>query len=207
VKITNSDRRTANIGRETPSSHLIDDYVLKRIDFRSRQLAIKFRLPDDRRDDLAQEMVVELLKAADRFAPNGSATWHTYACRVLDLAVKKLAQAECRMRQREAGRPMGLSQTPDGGPSAVNNPAYEGEDELAQLELRLDIEVVLERMPQRLRQACRLLMHLSPTEAAEAMGIHRNSIYRLIAQARAYFMEPKLGFCNSSAADSASVRM
>lgn len=189
------------------TSHLIDDYVLKRIDFRARQLAIKFRLPDDRRDDLAQEMVVELLKAANRFDPDGSATWHTYASRVLDLAVKKLAQAECRMRQREAGRPMGFSQAPDGSPSAVNNPAHEGEDELAQLELKLDIDVVLARMPERLRQACRLLMHLSPTEAAEAMGIHRNSIYRLIAQARAYFMEPRLGFCDSSAADLAPGRM
>jgi RNA polymerase sigma factor (sigma-70 family) len=189
------------------TSHLIDDYVLKRIDFRARQLAIKFRLPDDRRDDLAQEMVVELLKAADRFDPDGSATWHTYACRVLDLAVKKLAQAECRMRQREAGRPIRLSDSGEGAPSAINNPAHEGEDELAQLELKLDIDVVLERMPTRLQKVCRLLMRLSPTEAAEAMGIHRNSIYRLIAQARAYFMEPSLGFCDSSAADSASVRM
>ena len=189
------------------TSYLIDDYVLKRIDFRARQLAIKFRLPDDRRDDLAQEMVVELLKAADRFDPDESATWHTYACRVLDLAVKKLAQAECRMRQREAGRPIRLSDSGEGAPSAINNPAHEGEDDLIQLELRMDTEVVLERMPTRLQKVCRLLMRLSPTEAAEAMGIHRNSIYRLIAQARSYFMEPSLGFCDSSAADSASVRM
>jgi RNA polymerase sigma factor (sigma-70 family) len=190
-----------------PQNNVVDDYVLKRIDFRAQQLAIKFRLPDDRRDDLAQEMVVELLKAADRFDPDRSASWHTYACRVLDLAVKKLAQAECRMRQREAGKPMGFSEAPDGCPPAVDDPAHEGEDDLAKLELKLDIDVVLARMPRRLRQACRLLMHLSPTEAAKAMGIHRNSIYRLIAQARGYFMDPRLGFCDSGAADSASVRM
>ena len=190
-----------------PQNNVVDDYVLKRIDFRAQQLAIKFRLPDDRRDDLAQEMVVELLKAADRFNPDRSASWHTYACRVLDLAVKKLAQAECRMRQREAGKPMGFSEAPDGCPPAVDDPAHEGEDDLAKLELKLDIDVVLARMPQRLRQTCTLLMHQSPTEAAKAMGIHRNSIYRRIAQARAYFMDPKLGFCDSSAADSASVRM
>jgi RNA polymerase sigma-70 factor (ECF subfamily) len=207
VKITTSDRRAACVGRETFSSHPIDDYVLKRIDFRARQLAIKFRLSDDRRDDLAQAMIVELLKAATRFDPDGSATWHTYACRSLDLAVKKLTQTECRMRQREAGRPMGYSQSPDGCSSAVNNPAHVVEDGLAQLELKMDVDVVLARMPQRLRQVCRLLMELSPTEAAKALGIHRNSIYRLIAQVRAYFMDPKLGFCESSAADSAAVRM
>ena len=192
---------------EPDTSHLIDDYVMDRINFRSRQLAIKLRLPDDRRDDLAQAMVYELLKAATRFDPDGSATWHTYACRSLDLAVKKLTQTECRMRQREAGRPMGYSQSPDGCSSAVNNPAHVVEDGLAQLELKMDVEVVLERMPTRLQKVCRLLMELSPTEAARALGIHRNSIYRLIAQVRAYFMDPRMGFCESSAADSAAVRM
>lgn len=191
----------------TDNAHLIDDYVLERIDFRARRLAIKFRLPDDRREDFAQEMVVELLKAADRFDPAGFASWRTYACRVLDLAVKKLAQAECRMRQRESGRPVSFAQAPDGCPSAVNNPFSEGEDDIAQLELEMDMEVVLARMPARLRTVCELLMHLSPREAAKEMGIHRNSIYRLIAKARAHFMEPKLGFSDSSAADSPFVRM
>ncbi len=191
----------------TDNAHLIDDYVLERIDFRARRLAIKLRLSDDRRDDLQQEMVVELLKAADRFDPDGSASWHTYACRVLDLAVKKLAQNECRMRQREAGRPMGFSESPDGYPSAVNNPAHEGEDDLAQLELRLDIEHVLSEMPERLREVCELLKHLSPTEAAEEMGIHRNSIYRLIAKARKYFKAAGLGFSQNSAADPSPARM
>ena len=192
---------------ELDTTHLIDDYILKRISFRSRQLAIKFRMPDDRRDDLEQAMVVELLKAAKRFDPRGSAAWHTYACRSLDLAVKKLAQTECRRRLREAGRPMGCSRSPDGCSSAVNNPAHAVEDGLAQLELKMDVEVVLEHMPTRLRRVCRLLMEMSPTEAAKALGIHRNSIYRLIAQVRAYFMDPRLGFCESSAADSAAVRM
>ncbi|MEX0641134.1 MAG: sigma-70 family RNA polymerase sigma factor [Pirellulales bacterium] len=212
-------RRAASIGRKTTPSHpqqnvakltpdeLIDDYVLKRIEFRAKQLAIQFRLSDDRRDDLQQEMVVELLKASARFDQTGSASWHTYACRVLDLSVKKLIQIECRMRQREAGRPMGFSKSPDGCPSAVNNPAHEGEDELAQLEMKLDIDLVMSRMPARLRQVCELLKKHSPTEAAEVMGIHRNSIYRLIAQAREYFEKIGLGFEENSAADSACVRM
>ncbi len=196
-----------SVHNQTSSFHLIDDYVLERIAFRARQLAIKFRLPDDRRDDFSQEMVVEVLKAAKRFDPDGSATWHTYASRVLALACKKLAQKECRRIQRESGRPIGLSDSGDGAPSAINNPAHEGEDDLLQLELRLDIEVVLERMPKRLQKVCRLLMDLSPTEAAEELGIHRNSIYRLIAKARTYFSDPGLGFVDLGAADSASVRM
>ncbi len=208
MKITTSDRRAACIGRETLSSHPIDNYILERIDFRVRRLAIRFRLPDDRRDDLAQEMTHELLKAATRFDPDGSAAWHTYACRVLDLAVKKLIQSECRTRKREAGELVRFSESPDGYPSAANCVALAVDDpSLIQLDLRMDVEVVLARMPERLRRVCWLLMELSPTEAAEALGIHRNSIYRLIAQIRAYFMNPRMGFFESSAADSAVVRM
>jgi len=193
---------------QTLSSHPIDDYVLKRIEFRARQLAIRYRLPDDRRNDLAQDMAVELQKASRRFDPNGRASWHTYACRVLDLAAKKFMQEECRRRKREAGGLVSLSESPDGYPSAANCVALAVDDpSLIQFELRMDVEVVLARMPERLRRVCLLLMDLSPTEAAKALGIHRNSIYRLIAQIRAYFMDPKLGFCEPSAADSAVVRM
>jgi RNA polymerase sigma factor (sigma-70 family) len=207
VKNTNTHRRAASNGCETHPSHLLDDYVLNRIAFRTRRLAITFRLSDDRRDDFFQDMVVEVLKAAERFDPDGSASWHTYASRVIDLAVKKLTQNECRRIQRESGRPIGLSDSGDGAPSAVNNPAHEGEDDLRQLELHLDIEVVLNEMPSRLQKVCRLLQRLSPAEAAEELGIHRNSIYRLIAKARTYFTDPKFGFVDLGAADSASVRM
>ncbi|HED53876.1 MAG TPA: sigma-70 family RNA polymerase sigma factor [Phycisphaerales bacterium] len=194
--------------RHSDTSHLIDNYVLERIDFRARRLAIRFRLPDDRRDDLAQEMTHELLKAATRFDPDGSAAWHTYACRVLDLAVKKLIQSECRTRKREAGGLVRFSESPDGCSSAANCLAMAVDDpSLIQFELRMDVEMVLARMPERLRRVCLLLMELTPAEAAEALGIHRNSIYRLIAQIRAYFMDPRMGFCESSAADSAVVRM
>ena len=189
----------------TDKPHLIDDYVLKRIDFKARQLAIKFQLPDDRRDELAQEMVVELLNAADRFDHNGTAIWHTYASRVLDLTVIKLIQNDSRARQRQGSAPMSLSHTLNGG---LSNADFSAPDVgLARLELKLDVEVVLARMPRRLRKVCVLLMQLSPAEAARSLGIHRNSIYRIIAQIREHFMQPEFGFADFSAANFPAVRV
>jgi len=216
---TTSHRRAAQQGRETTSSSLsrqaekqlieerLDDYVMERVCFRAWSLADKFNLDVHRQDDFEQDMIVELLKAHRRYDPDGPASWHTYACRVLDLAVKKLTQRECRRIERESGRPIGLTDSPDGCPSAVNNPAYEGTDELELAEMRMDISVVFERMPERLRMACELLTTNTPTETAELMGIHRNSIYRLIAKAREYFEAAGLGFPEGGAADSARVRM
>jgi DNA-directed RNA polymerase specialized sigma24 family protein len=191
-----------NVHNQSLNSNLIDDYVLARIDFRVRQLAGKFNLDENRQADCRQDMVVDLLNAAERFDP-AKAKWHTFACRVLDIAVMRFTQLECRRRQREAGRPMGFSQAPDGCPSAVNNPAHEGHDDIAELELRLDVSQVMDRMPQRLRDAAEALKFLSPPEA---LGIHRNSIYRLIAEIRAYFEQAGLGL-EISAADSACLRM
>jgi len=191
---------------QTHTSDLIDDYVLARIDFRVRQLAGKFNLDENRQDDCRQDMVVDLLNAAERFDP-AKAKWHTFACRVLDIAVMRFTQLECRRRQREGGRPMGFSQAPDGCPAAVNNPAHEGHDDIAELELRLDVSLVLARMPQRLQDAAEALKFLSPPEAAKVLGIHRNSIYRLIAEIRAYFEQAGLGLSEFGAADSASQRM
>ena len=54
---------------------------LKRGDNTKRRTVIRLHLGDERRDDFFQEMVVQLLQAAKRFAPAGSATWHTFASR------------------------------------------------------------------------------------------------------------------------------
>jgi len=191
----------------TDSSNLLDDYVLERVRFQARRLAARFGLPDDRREDFEQDLIVELLKAAGRFDPAGGAAWHTYACRVLDLAIKKLSQLECRRRRREAGRPLRFTESPDGCPSAVNNPAHEAQDDIIALETKLDIEQVLAAMPPRLRAVCELLKTHTPAEAAAVVGIHRSSIYRTIAQVRARFEKAGLGFSRNGAADPRSARM
>ena len=196
-----------NVHNQTHNTNLIDSYVLARIDYRVGRLATRFSLDESRQDDFRQDMVVELLNAAGRFKP-AMAQWHTFACRVLDLAVKKLTQMECRLRQREAGRPvMGFSEETDDCPAAVNEPADLGHDDIAQLEIQIDVSQVLSRMPQRLRDAAEMLKSLSPSEAANALGIHRNSIYRLIVEIRAYFEKAGLGVTEISAANSAALRM
>ena len=173
---------------QTRNETFIDDYVLARIEFRAKQLAIKLRLTDDQRDDFAQDMVVEVLKAAERFNPEGGASWHTYASRTLDLAEKKLIQAEIRRRHRESGRPASDAEW-----------CVVGEQE--QIELEMDLELVLSRMPERLATACRLLRHLSPSATAAELGIHRSSIYRLIKEARPFFEKAGLDLMRISAAD------
>ena len=98
-------RRGAVSGSETLSSDpqhrtvdpqaddLLDHFVLDRIGYRARRLAVQFNLDDGRQDDLRQDMVAEVLRAATRFDPTRT-TWHTFACRVLDRLVKHIARAE-----------------------------------------------------------------------------------------------------------------
>jgi len=200
---------TTTTAASTPSSvhnkDLLDHFVLDRIGYRARRLAVQFNLDDGRQDDLRQDMVAEVLRAATRFDPTRT-TWHTFACRVLDRLVKHIARAESLRRVREAD---GLPHDPCSaeGVPAVLAAMVDPRDDLADLELRLDVDHVLASMPPRLRQACELLREYSPPEVARMMGIHRNSIYRLVARARRYFEEAGLGPSEISAANAALSQM
>ena len=170
------------------NKHLLDDFVLTRVDYWARKLARRFRLSDDERDDCRHSMVLELLQAAQRFDP-AKATWHTFACRVLDLFARHLRREE---GNRLARRPGPSPKAPEEGSGSALDAIVDEHDDIGDVERRLDVEQVMAAMSPRVRKACQLLKHLSPPEAAQAMGIHRSSIYRLMASARRCFEEAGL---------------
>ena len=74
-----------------------------------------------------------------------------------------------------------------------NDPGKGERDELALRDLHLDLTAAMDAMPERLRRTCVPLMEFSPAEAAKRLGIHCNSIYRIIADIREYLQEAGLG--------------
>jgi hypothetical protein len=198
--ITTQNRRgTAKCFDTTPlSSHpspllpeeLFDVYIVKRITYQANQLAKHLGLDDDRRDDIEQDMRLELLQAKARF--NRARTqWHTFASRVLDLYVKHFIRDEMLQRKHE---PCPLPDDECSCDSDEGDSHVEYREEFAftenfdEVALRVDTEEMLSQLPSKLREACELLMFLSPPEAARVLGIHRNSIYRIIANIRMHFL-------------------
>lgn len=66
----------------------------------------------------------------------------------------------------------------------------------AAVDLRLDIETVLQRLPAKDRLICRLLLTLSPTEIESRAGIARSTLYNRLQHIRAPFEAAELkNFC------------
>jgi RNA polymerase sigma factor (sigma-70 family) len=165
---------------------LLDDFVLNRIDFRARKLVRTLKLPDADLKDVRQDMTVEVLEAAEHFDP-AKARWHTFVCRVLNLFAKRYSRDE-EVRRRFEEEP------PECVEEGIDDPFEEILDEIdpiAEAEMDMDVEHVLSQMSPRVREASQALKFLSPSKAAKALGIHRNSIYRLIASARRQFKKAR----------------
>jgi RNA polymerase sigma-70 factor, ECF subfamily len=188
-----SNTVNASIPSSTSSKDLLDDFVIGRIDFRARMMAKTLGLSDEERDDLRQDMTVEVLKAARRF-DSAQATWHTFVCRVLGRFAKQYRRDEGVRRKHETLQPIGDAAAD--GDTAVS--AFEAipdeHDDIGDLERRLDTETVLASLPPRLRRICELLKDKSPAEVAAELGIHPRSIYRLMASARRHFEAAGLDF-------------
>ena len=218
MKSTTFDRRAVSQDRETSPSHpkqqisklppeqLIDQYALERIDFRVRRLASQFDLSQDEQEDYRQDMVVELLSAFGRFDP-GKAKRETFVNRVLDKFVKYATRVRCTHIRRACDSPLGLDDVCLGFQPVVNETRAGELDEQGQRELRLDMAAAIARMPERLQRVCHLLMELDPADAAEELGICRQSIYRNIGEIRQYLAAAGLGASENGATDSAQVQM
>ncbi len=206
-------RRAADTGRRTPSPQprpqavnpppdpAFDAYVKDRIDFRVRKLALGFALSEDDQDDYRADMTAEVCSAMRRFDPR-KAKRETFVSRVLDRFVMYAMRSRCNQMKRPCANPLGFSDISEAF-EPVSNDECTGElNEANRIELRLDVELVVARMSDRLQGVARLLMHLSPADTAREMGIHPCSIYRLMDQIRAHFLNVGMNPSNVPREDS-----
>jgi RNA polymerase sigma factor (sigma-70 family) len=169
--------------RTGPPEPFIDEYAMKRSDFRARELALRFKLDAADQDDYRQDMMVQLLTALKRFDPDKSSR-KTYISRVLDRFVLHATRTRCTRMQRPACSPLAFDDVEPGYEPTAND-SHQGElDEQGWRELRLDLQEARTHMPERFQRACRTLSVMHPAMAAKALGIRRQSIYRIISEIR-----------------------
>ena len=179
-------------------SGFVDDYAMERIEFRLRQLKDRFELSERDKQELRHDMVAELLSARRRFDP-ARAKRETFINRVLDRFVKYAMRKRCTSRDRPCDNPIGFADIMPGFEPVTNDPPGGLGDEQGRRERRLDLEAAVARMPERLQRVCRLLKVYDPAEAAQRLGINRQSIYRIMAEIRKFLTEAGLGISENSA--------
>ena len=157
----------------SPARAKVDQYALKIIRHKSQQFVGKAGFGTADREDIEQELVLDLVRRLPRFDAT-RASERTFMARVVDHGAATLAAAQAagvRDYRRRAG--------------SIEDPAFFCEepssDDEEQLGRRLDIARVLRRLPEEDRRLCEQLAVYSENEIASATGSTR---YRL-AEARA----------------------
>ena len=182
----------------------IDPYAVQLIKYKARQLVGQAGFTVSDRDDLEQELVLDLLRRLPKFDPE-RAQLNTFIARVVEHRIATLIEArkagirdyrrcQCSLNDRfedEEGRSVERVDTFDQEDyllrtGAQSRPA----DELSAL--AIDLAVVLETLPPELRELCRRLKAESVTEISRDTGVPRGTIYESIKELREIFEDAGL---------------
>jgi RNA polymerase sigma-70 factor (ECF subfamily) len=130
------------------------------------------RAPTDR-DDVEQELLLEVLLRWPKYDPD-RASRQAFVEEVVRSRVCSLLRSS-----RRRPRPAALTR------AALHEP--DRHDHVRQVDVRLDVQLVVDRLRPRLREACDHLRRQTQSDTARLMGVNRASMLRALVKARALF--------------------
>jgi RNA polymerase sigma factor (sigma-70 family) len=172
----------------------IESDVLRFTRIKSRQLAGKYGFARHDAQDIQQDLLLDYLKRAPCYNAH-RCNPRTFARLVVRNRVSTLIEersAACRDyrqvsvdRTRDSQGPNSLENYAAGSRVAGRHAGFE-----ARLNLRIDVERALTRLPRPLEGLCRLFMTCETSfEVAARAGISRATLYRQLGKVRAAFTQ------------------
>jgi len=199
MKNTTPNRREANDGFETTLSQCTElaDAVSsksleRRINYRAARLGRKFCLSIEDRQDIAQEFRMAIFRAIRKYAPEKCPPerfirmvlnrHYKHWVRKLDRADKNRALSVDAMKFDDVSPDLEYH---------ILDPKSRNDQRLA--DFGEDIQTVIGRMSDRLKNICLELLSDSPCEIARRRGVHHSTIYRAIPKIREHFVRAGIG--------------
>ena len=182
----------------------IDDYAVRIIKYKARQLVGRVGFTESDRQDLEQEMVFDLLRRLPKFKPE-RAQRNTFIARVVEHKVATIIEAQkagmrdyrlcpCSLNDRFENEEGGSVERID----TINQDDYlqrTGKLSRPISDLRglsIDVRSAVEKLPPELRELCKRLQTESVTEISRDTGIPRGTIYESIKKLRTLFEDAGL---------------
>ncbi len=182
----------------------IDDYAVQLIKYKARQLVGRVGFTESDREDLEQEMVLDLLRRLPKFDPKRAGR-NTFIARVVEHKVATIIEAQkagmrdyrlcsCSLNDRledKEGRSIERMETIDQEDylrrtGKLSRPMSELRN------LSIDLRSAVQTLPPELRELCKRLQTESVTEISRDTGIPRGTIYESIKKLRAIFEDAGL---------------
>jgi len=167
----------------------LSEYAAETIRHKARQLVGKAGFTWDDIEDIEQEMTTDLLSRLPKFDPD-KAAHTTFVARVIERKISKLIRhrkQEMRDYRRESCSLNDLIEDADG--DTIERAYTVDQDEAdirtgrrhrtreEEAQLRIDVSLVLSKLPDDLRPVAERLMTETFTEASESLGIPRATLY------------------------------
>lgn len=182
----------------------IDDYAVRIIKYKARQLVGRVGFTESDRQDLEQEMVFDLLRRLPKFKPE-RAQRNTFIARVVEHKVATIIEAQkagmrdyrlcsCSLNDRFENEEGGSVERID----TINQDDYlqrTGKLSRPISDLRglsIDVRSAVEKLPPELRELCKRLQTESVTDISRDTGIPRGTIYESIKKLRKLFEDAGL---------------
>lgn len=174
---------------ENAKQRILDGYAREVIRHKARQLIGKYGFSRDDYDDLQQEMMLDLLRRLGKYDPS-KAGLSTFVARVVDRKVSTLIRHQ-RQEKRDYRRhvcPLDAQVEDQDGQQrgldeVLSQDAFDEEiarydrPEAERIDLRLDLSLVLDELPEDLRHLARRLQTRTVAEIARELGVPRSTLY------------------------------
>jgi len=175
-----------------------DEYAVKAVRHTTHALVRRGRIQEADREDLEQELMLDLLRRLPRFDP-ARATLRTFVSRVVRHRGAQIIAATWSAKSNGRRAAVSLHDlVEDGTGESVERwetldeetgrrrSGGVGDAEVAR-DIRIDLDGVLGDLPPEERDLCDWLLHHSVTEAARSKDTSRASIWRRMQPVRARF--------------------
>ena len=198
-----SPRPTETTVENHKKQYEINDYAENLIQFKARQLVGTAGFTKDDIEDLEQDMRLDLWQRLPKFDP-GKAKYSTFVSRIINRKVCNLIRHRTQELRDYRCEDCSLHDVVEFGESGDEE--IERIDTISQdehdfrwgknilstedrLDLRLDISLVLSKLPPELQKVAELLQTMSVAEAARELNIPRGSLYDRLEKLRQAFEE------------------
>jgi RNA polymerase sigma-70 factor (ECF subfamily) len=182
----------------------VNEYAARVIRHKAKHLVGTAGFTESDRDDLEQEMMLDVITRLPKFDAN-KGTPKTFVARIIERKISKLIRhrtTDMRDYRREAFSLNESVEDGDGGSiergdlmsresvdPVVATDSRTGAEEMAFL---MDLETVLAGLPDHLRRLCEILKTGTISDAAREMGIPRTTLHDHVTKLRSLFEDAGL---------------
>lgn len=178
----NSVREKAVFPAVDLSYELTEGFAARFIRYKVGRLVMRATIRRSDRDDLEQDIKLHLVRRFAQFDP-ALAHWNTFVVTVVEryiltFLVMRRRRRQLRFASLEAFARADLESDDEGRAMALGEQESDcgSHDPMLQLDLVLDVQHILARLPERVQHLCRRLMSNSLAEVARQMQVPRTTL-------------------------------